>query len=60
MNTETEKDIMAINVAIDAMEKIVRVTAYCRNEIEKSDESDYGAGIADTCENILDILEGKE
>jgi aspartate ammonia-lyase len=55
--TETEKDIKALDNAIDAMEKIKKVIAYCKKEIGKVDESDYGAGIMDACDNVLEILE---
>jgi hypothetical protein len=48
------EDCLACISALKANEKVI---AYCKQAIEVSGESDYGAGTADTCDNILEILE---
>ena len=64
MNTETEKDINAINVAIDAMEKIVKISAYCKGKQIVQYDTEYSEGYVNGANmataDILKILEEKQ
>lgn len=55
--TNTEKDIKALDKAIDAMNRIGRVMAYCREATKYPPSDDYEGGTIDACRDIIKILE---